>query len=157
MSFFMHDRNTLFTIFSLKHQRMKRLLLLMIGLAIGYMAEAQTVVTGTIIDEMDQPLIGATVVVPETTQGTSTDVQGDFRLQVRKGTEKVMISYLNYKTLSFDIDSTQARVNLGTIKMEPEATTMEDVVITQSVAVQRKTPVAARSSSSSAARSSPRF
>ena len=45
---------------------MKRLLLLMIGLAIGFVAEAQTVVTGSVIDEADQPLIGATVVVPET-------------------------------------------------------------------------------------------
>ena len=121
---------------------MKRLLLLMIGLAVGYMAQAQTIVTGTIVDETDQPMIGATIFVPETTQGTSTDANGEFKLQIRMETPKVQISYLTYKTLSFDIDTTKPRVDLGTIKMEPEAITMENVVVSQSVAIQRKTPVA---------------
>ena len=121
---------------------MKRLLLLMIGLAIGLTVEAQTVVVGTIIDEADQPMIGASVVVPETTQGTSADVNGEFKLQVRQGTKAVQVSFLNYKTQSFDIDTASARIDLGTIKMEPEAIALENVVVTQSVAVQRKTPVA---------------
>lgn len=51
----------------------------MFGLAVGYIASAQTIVTGMVVDENDQPLIGATVVVPETTQGTTTDVGGNFR------------------------------------------------------------------------------
>ena len=110
---------------------MKRLLLLMIGLAVGYIAQAQTIVTGTIVDETDQPMIGATVLVPETTQGTSTDANGEFKLQIRQGTPVVQVSYLTYKTLSFDIDTTKPRVDLGTIKMEPEAITMENVVVTR--------------------------
>ena len=34
---------------------MKKLLLLMFGLAIGFAASAQTLVTGIVIDEADQP------------------------------------------------------------------------------------------------------
>ena len=119
---------------------MKKLLLLMCGLVIGFAASAQTVVTGTVVDELDQPLIGATIVVPGTTQGTSADLNGSFKLTV-KDANVVQVSYLNYRTVSFTIDGAQ-RQNLGTIKMEPEAIAMENVVIQQSVAVQRRTPVA---------------
>ena len=120
---------------------MKRLLLLMLGLTVGYIASAQIIVTGMVVDENDQPLIGATVVVPETTQGTSTDVAGNFQLQVR-GADAIQVSYLNYKTQTIALDAKAAKQDLGTIKMEAEAIAMEDVVITQSVAVQRRTPVA---------------
>jgi outer membrane receptor for Fe3+-dicitrate len=119
---------------------MKKLLLLMIGLMLGFSASAQTIVTGTVLDETDQPLIGATVIVAGTTQGTSSDLNGTFRLTVKEGS-KVEISFLNYKTVSFDVKP-GARQSLGVIRMEPDAITMEDIVVSQSVAVQRKTPVA---------------
>ena len=121
---------------------MKRLLLLMLGLSVGLMASAQTIVTGTVVDENDQPLIGASIVVPETTLGTTTDVSGSFELMLRGEYTKVQISYLNYKTQLVDVVSAGKRTNLGTIKMELDAIAMEDIVITQSVAVQRRTPVA---------------
>ena len=37
---------------------MKKFLLMMLCLAVSYMVSAETVVSGTIIDEEDQPLIG---------------------------------------------------------------------------------------------------
>ena len=126
---------------SIKKLLMKRLLLLMLGLAVGYIASAQVVVTGMVVDENDQPLIGATVVVPETTQGTSTDAGGNFHFSVR-GADAIQVSYLNYKTQTIALTAKTGREDLGTIKMEAEAIAMEDVVITQSVAVQRRTPVA---------------
>jgi len=121
---------------------MKKLLLLMVGLSLWFTAAAQTVVTGTIVDESDQPLIGATIIVPGTTQGTSSDLNGTFSLQAKKGAEEIQISYLNYKTTTLKISTSALRQALGTIKLQPEAIAMQDVVITQSVAVQRKTPVA---------------
>lgn len=119
---------------------MKKLLLLMIGLMLCFTASAQTIVTGTVLDEADQPLVGATIMVAGTTQGTSSDLNGTFRLVVKEE-GKIEVSFLNYKTVSFDVKA-GARQNLGVIRMEPEAITMEDIVVTQSVAVQRKTPVA---------------
>ncbi|MBO5188899.1 MAG: TonB-dependent receptor [Alistipes sp.] len=121
---------------------MKKLFLLMVGLMLGFTAAAQTVVSGTVLDEYQQPLIGANVLVPGTTQGTTTDVNGTFTLNVGKGVDAVQISFLNYKTATHKVNSSASRQNLGTIAMEPDAIKMDDVVITQSIAVQRKTPVA---------------
>ena len=110
---------------------MKKLLLLMFGLAIGFAASAQTLVTGIVIDEADQPLIGATVIVPGTTQGTSTDTDGSFRLEVKAGTAQIQISYLNYKTMLLDVNANAAKQDFGVIKLELDAIAMDDVVITQ--------------------------
>ena len=120
---------------------MKKFLLMMLCLAVSYIVSAETVVSGTIIDEEDQPLIGGSVIVPGTTQGTSTDIDGSFKFTIREG-NKIQVSYLNYKTLTFDVDIKQATLDLGVIKMKPEVIAMEDIVISQSVAIQRRTPVA---------------
>ena len=121
---------------------MKKLLLLMCGLLIGIAANAQTIVSGTVVDEAEQPLVGASVVVPGTTQGTSTDLGGNFEMKLRDGASQIQISYLNYKTQTLDVDTTVPRQKFGMIKMEADAIAMDDVVITQSLAVQRRTPVA---------------
>ena len=121
---------------------MKKLLLLMCGLFIGFMANAQTIVSGTVVDDAEQPLVGASVVVPGTTQGTSTDLGGNFEMKLRDGASQIQISYLNYKTQTLDVDTKVPRQKFGMIKMESDAIAMDDVVITQSLAVQRRTPVA---------------
>lgn len=122
---------------------MKKFLLLMVCLMFGFSAVAQTIVSGRVIDELDQPLIGAVVTVAGTTQGAATDVNGAFQLQVKKGAgNEVLIEFLNYKSEAIKFDSSASRVDLGDIKMKPEVIALEDVVVTQSVAVTRKTPVA---------------
>ena len=47
----------------------------------GYAQNTQTV-TGTVVDETGEPVIGATVMVVGTTTGTVTDIDGKFNLEV---------------------------------------------------------------------------
>ncbi len=121
---------------------MKKLLLLMVGLAVSFAAQAQTIVSGTVLDEADQPMIGATVIVPGTTQGASTDINGTFSFRAGSDATEVEVSFLNYKTQVLKLAASAGQCKLGVIRMEPDAIMMEDVVVSQSVAVQRKTPVA---------------
>ena len=121
---------------------MKKLLLLMVGLAVSFAAQAQTIVSGTVLDEADQPMIGATVIVPGTTQGASTDINGTFSFRVDSRAKDVEVSFLNYKTQTVKLVASAGQCKLGVIRLEPDAILMEDVVVSQSVAVQRKTPVA---------------
>ena len=72
---------------------MKKLFLLMVGLMLGFTAAAQTVVSGTVLDEYQQPLIGANVLVPGTTQGTTTDVNGTAWGRVNNGW--ICMDYVN--------------------------------------------------------------
>ena len=70
-------------------------------------AMAQQTVKGTVVDEAGQPVIGATVIVKGTTQGTTTGVDGRFQIAVpAKG--EIQISFLGYITENIaDFSKTQ--------------------------------------------------
>ena len=104
-------------------------------------AIAQSTVIGKVVDENDAPLIGATVIVPGTSTGTGTDAAGNFSLKVDAGTQSVEISFIGYVTETREIQG-GGRIDLGTIVLKTDAVTLQDVIVSQSVAVQRKTPVA---------------
>ena len=104
-------------------------------------AIAQSTVIGKVVDENDAPLIGATVIVPGTSTGTGTDAAGNFSLKVDAGTQSVEISFIGYVTETREIKG-GGRIDPGTIVLKTDAVTLQDVIVSQSVAVQRKTPVA---------------
>ena len=83
---------------------MKKLLLLMFGLFIGVVANAQTIVSGTVVDEAGAPVIGASVFVPETTMGTSTDVDGTCSFSVRGTVKQVQITCINFRSETIEAD-----------------------------------------------------
>ena len=69
------------------------------------------------------PIIGCNVVVPSTTIGTITDVDGKFSLEVEKGT-KLVVSYIGYQTQEVRVaNSTPLRIVL-----EPDNLVLDEVV-----------------------------
>ena len=79
--------------------------------------------------------------VEGTSQGTVTDIDGYFKQSVAQG-GTLVFKYVGFKDLKKKITQKGASVDLGTIKMEPDAVMLADVTITSSIAVARKTPVA---------------
>lgn len=109
-------------------------------------AFSQNKVTGTIIDgELNMSLPGATVLVKGTQNGTSTDANGAFSLNVNSDKGEVVISFIGYqsKTMSFKVDANKL-ANLGRIVLNPDENMLDDIVImgVADVAKDRKTPVA---------------
>jgi hypothetical protein len=64
--------------------------------AINMMAQTKTI-TGVVVDATGEPVIGASVLEVGTTNGTITDVDGNFTIQVPVGA-KLDVSYIGYKT-----------------------------------------------------------
>ena len=105
-------------------------------------AFAQTTVRGQLVDsETGEPLVGAAVMVEGTSQGTVTDIDGYFKQSVAQG-GTLVFKYVGFKDLKKKITQKGASVDLGVIKMDPDAVMLADVTITSSIAVARKTPVA---------------
>lgn len=120
---------------------MKRLTLFATTLlAAGSAAFADYVCRGTIIDDQGEPLIGASVMVPGAKTGVTTDIDGNFTIKVPDNTKELTIEYIGYKTASVP-----ASASMGTIALEVSTQMLKDVVVTQSIARTRKTPVAASS------------
>lgn len=75
----------------------KRLLVALVCIFSLTIAYAQDVtITGTVVDDIGEPLIGATVMVDGTKNGVPTDIDGNFSIKVPKGA-KLRISYVGYK------------------------------------------------------------
>ncbi len=126
---------------------MKRLILFagMIWLACVAAIAADIKCTGVVVDELNEPMPGATVSVPGTAIATSTDLDGKFTLSVPSNTKTIKITFIGYKT----VEKAPA-ADMGTIQMDVEAKTLADVVVTQSIGKTRETPVAMSSISSDA-------
>lgn len=120
---------------------MKRQNLLLAATALSSMfslgAMANVECRGQVVDEDGEPIVGAIVTVPGTKIGVSTDVDGKFMLSVPDKTKDLKISYVGYYT-----EQAPAGRNMGEIKLRVESKMLQDVVVTQSVARTRKTPVA---------------
>lgn len=119
---------------------MKRLFLLAAAIVVmaSQVLAASGVINcrGRVVDEQGQPVIGATIQVPGTSVGTATDIDGQFSIKVSKG-ETIVITSIGYKPLKL-----KSAAQLGEIGLEIESTMLNDVVVTQSVAKTRETPVA---------------
>ncbi|MDO4164830.1 MAG: TonB-dependent receptor [Bacteroides sp.] len=105
-------------------------------------AFGQITVKGQLVDEeTGEPLVGAAVMVEGTSQGSVTDIDGYFNQSVGKNATLVF-KYVGYKDLTRKITQKGNTVDLGVIRMKADAVMLGDVVITSSIAVARKTPVA---------------
>ena len=100
----------------------------------------QTKITGTIVDETNQPLPGASVLEKGTTNGTDTDFDGKFTLSAKSNSGVIVISFIGYK--SKEVTFSSSKTNLGSIQLEEDATLDEVIITATSFAIDRKTPVA---------------
>ena len=103
---------------------------------------AQNVVSGKIMDDVD-PLIGATVIIKGTTNGTITDVDGNFKLTTDAESGILVISYVGYETMNMAYGG-DAGMDLGTVVMGASAFGLGEVVVTgvMDIVQDRRTPVA---------------
>ena len=93
----------------------------------GYAAFAQDNVTvsGTVVDENGEPILGAGVVVKGTTNGTTADLDGRFSLTVPAG------SVLQFISVGFETVEKTVNVggDLGNVTMPTEHTVLDQVVV----------------------------
>ena len=98
-------------------------------LAIQVNAQTKATLSGFIKDaKTGETLIGAIVSIPETKNGCSTNLYGFYSLSLAKGSYKVMISYLGYKTQISGVELTANQVL--NIELEEAVSQLEEVVVT---------------------------
>ncbi|APG66204.1 TonB-dependent receptor [Tenacibaculum todarodis] len=54
--------------------------------------------SGKVVDENQEPLVGATIAVSALKKGTTSDFEGKFKLSLPKGTHKIEVSFLGFRT-----------------------------------------------------------
>jgi len=82
--------------------------------------------TGVVTDETGESIIGATIMIGGTSQGTVTDIDGRYSLQVTPGD---LVSF-TFVGMADKVVKAQAGKKVVNVKMETNATALADVVVT---------------------------
>lgn len=90
-------------------------------------------VRGTIFDNSTgETLVGVTIAVKGTTNGTSTDLDGEFTLNLPEGKYDLQISFISYQTTT--IESVEVKANnvtsIGNVKLLESTLELQEVVVT---------------------------
>ena len=90
--------------------------------AIGF-AQSK-IITGNITDETGLPLPGVSVIIKNTTTGTTTDFNGDYNISANAG-DILVFSYIGYTT----VEQTVGDADTLDIQMTPGASELDEVII----------------------------
>lgn len=86
---------------------------------------AAALITGTVVDEKGEPLIGVSVKIVGLTTGTVTDTEGKFHLQTASENTVLSFSYIGYETQKVTV----GKQTLLKIVMVPTANSLSAVVV----------------------------
>ena len=100
---------------------MRIVYMLLVTLFFSVQAMALGKISGKITDEKTgEPIIGATIIVKGSSEGASTDVDGQFMVSVNEGTYTIVVKYIGY----------QAK-EVSDVRVTNNATTTVNVAITE--------------------------
>ncbi len=106
---------------------MKRTLLCMTLAFFAFaVSNAQSVFTGMVLDENNNPLPGASVVIKGSTTGVATDFDGNFEIELPNGDETLVVSYIGYLAKELEV----AGQSSATVQLLPDAQNLDEVVVT---------------------------
>ncbi|MBP1613638.1 MAG: vitamin B12/cobalamin outer rane transporter [Bacteroidetes bacterium] len=103
--------------------RLLKTILTCLLMFVSLTALAQRKINGHVSDASGEPIIGASVLVKGTSNGTITDIDGHFSLNVDKGT--LVISYIGYKTQELSI----AGNNSFKVILKEDTELLDEVVV----------------------------
>lgn len=110
-----------------------RTLIFLLAICISGTAVSQTgTIQGTVTDALtNEPILLATISIPGTTTGTTTDVEGNYVLtDLTPGLYTVQVSYIGYEDQSRqEIQVTSARPVRLDFKLEEQTTQLEEIVV----------------------------
>ena len=98
----------------------------------------QGTITGKVVDERGESVIGATVMVKGSTDGTITDLDGNFKINGKVGTT-ITVSYVGYAPLEVKI----TKLTGNRFVMKEDSKTLDEVVVVGMGTQKRNTITAA--------------
>ncbi|MDE6769847.1 MAG: carboxypeptidase-like regulatory domain-containing protein, partial [Muribaculaceae bacterium] len=109
-----------------RRSQLLRLLLPVLLLIFAAAPAAAQIVKGVVSDPSGEPLIGATIIEKGTTNGTATDIDGFFKLNLTDAKKAVLVvSYVGYATTEVEVKG-QTDLN---ITLQEESSLLSEVVV----------------------------
>lgn len=87
--------------------------------------QGRITVTGTVVDESNEPVIGAGVLVKNTVNGVLTDLDGNYSIRLDNPNVVLVFSYLGYSTQEIAVGG-RTQIN---VQLQPDSDQLEEVVV----------------------------
>ena len=104
--------------------KIKLLILTVLSLSFAVTSYAQEFTVKGIVSDSSGELLGVSILIKGTNNGTTTDFDGNYSIKTKKG-DKLIFSYLGYK--SKEVTVTKALLN---VTLEEDSSQLEEVVVT---------------------------
>jgi TonB-linked SusC/RagA family outer membrane protein len=88
-------------------------------------ADADITITGKVIDEKNETLIGVSVTIKGTTSGTITGIDGSFKIIVNSKADILVFKYVGYQTLEVPVNLNQPMA----VQMLAEQKSLNEVIV----------------------------
>ena len=124
-------------------KKITQFLLVSVVMLFTTIAFAQSTITGKVMDsDMNAPLPGANIIEKGTSNGTTTDFDGNCSLTTKSTSGSIVISYVGYGSLTVSFSGS---TDLGSLTLTTD-NSLEEVIVVSSgvidIAKERETPVA---------------
>lgn len=83
------------------------------------------VINGTVRDSQQEPLVGVNVVVKGTTIGTTTDVNGNYFIEVPGSNASLIFSYIGFKNVEVEVGN---QININ-VNLKEDSNSLEEVTV----------------------------
>ncbi|MEO0330801.1 MAG: SusC/RagA family TonB-linked outer membrane protein, partial [Bacteroidota bacterium] len=87
--------------------------------------EVLRAITGTVTDASGEPLPGASITLQGTSIGTTTDLNGNFKLEVPDNATSIVISYIGYQTQDLPLGEATALV----VVLQEDTALLDEIVV----------------------------
>lgn len=85
-----------------------------------------TSVSGTINDDTGQPLPGVSILEKGTANGTTSDVEGKYTINVSSGSSTLVFSFIGFKSIEVGVNNR----SLVDVSLNPDVTALDEVIVT---------------------------
>lgn len=89
-------------------------------------AQAVRTITGTVVDEMGEPLIGVSVTVTGMNTGVTTDIDGNYSIALPSGTNSLTFSYVGYNSVDKVVPAGVTKLDVA---LEPSSESLQEMVV----------------------------
>lgn len=97
-------------------------------LSLSTVVFSQTKISGKVVDEKNNPIIGANIFIDGTYDGATSNDKGEFQFETsEKGSKELVITFLSFDDLKTTIEIENYQVTI--FKLKPNANLLDEVVI----------------------------
>ena len=106
---------------------------LILSFAVFYLISASGIAQGTLtgtIDDGQEALIGANILIQGTGSGTVTDFDGNYSLRLPVGEQTILITYTGYSPMEYTLLVEQGKTYTQNFTLQTDKLSLDEVVVT---------------------------